>query len=100
MRHRCPVETITRIAVLVLFYLSQRHSIHLRIASRWNERRHAPHRIGPAPVARFHQELRVRAHEWNGHRHLRAIRQDELRALAKLLDDAEDVVPASGVEST
>ena len=49
-------------------------------------------------VARLHQQLRVRAHEWNRHRHLHAVRQHEVRSVAELLDDAEDVVPAPRVQ--
>ena len=41
---------------------------------------------------------RVGAHERHGHRHLDAIGEDEVRAVAELLDDAEDVVPAPAVE--
>ena len=52
----------------------------------------------PALVARFDQQLCVRAHERHRHGHLRAIGKHEIRPVSKLLDDAEDVVPASGVE--
>src|SRR5262249_40085544 len=41
------------------------------------------------------QELGIRAHERHRHRHLRAIWQDG----AQLLDDAEDVVPAAGIQT-
>ena len=48
-----------------------------------------------ATVARCDEQLRVRAHERDGHGHLRAVRQHG----AELLDRAEDVVPPSGVQS-
>src|SRR5207247_5573256 len=47
----------------------------------------------------LHETLRVRAHERHGHRDLGAIRQHEFGPGAKSLDDAEEIVPATGVES-
>ena len=52
----------------------------------------------PAAVARPDEELAIRAHERNRHRHRGAIGKDELRTMAELLDHAEDVVPAPCVE--
>ena len=46
------------------------------------------------------QQQRVGAHEGRGHRHLRAVGQDERRdRCAELLDGAEDVVPAPAVQA-
>src|SRR5262249_34950115 len=42
--------------------------------------------------------VRVGAHERHGHRHLRTVGEQDVVALAELLDDAEDVVPAAGVQ--
>ena len=50
-------------------------------------------------MARLDEELRVRTHERDGHRHLGAVGEDELRPVAELLDDAEDVVPAARVQT-
>ena len=44
------------------------------------------------------QELRVGAHEGNRHRDLAAVRQHEVFPERELLDRAEDVVPATGVQ--
>src|SRR5260370_29367414 len=52
-----------------------------------------------ARVACLDQQQWVRAHEGDGHRHLRAVGQDEVLAVPKLLDDAEDVVPAPRVQT-
>src|SRR5436190_8089741 len=46
-------------------------------------------------MARRDEELGVCAHERHRHRHLRAIRQHG----TELLDHAEDVIPAAGVET-
>ncbi len=46
-----------------------------------------------------HEQVGVGPHERHGHRHLRAVRQHEAVALAELLDHAEDVVPAAGVQA-
>src|SRR2546422_758613 len=63
------------------------------------ERRHPAERERTAPVAGLDEQLGVRAHERDGHRDLGPIRQDELLPVTELLDDAEHVVPAAGVES-
>src|SRR5450759_1636861 len=65
-----------------------------------NERGHPAHRVRSVTMARLDQKLGVRAHERHGHRHLRAVRQHELRSIPKLLDDAEDVVPPDGIQTT
>src|SRR5438067_360556 len=49
-------------------------------------------------MAGLDQELGVRPHEGHGHRHLDAIGEQKVRSAVELLDDAEDVVPASGIE--
>src|SRR5689334_16117816 len=50
-------------------------------------------------MAGLDQELGVVAHEGHGHRHLRTVGQHEIRSVAELLDDAEDVVPPSRVQA-
>ena len=50
-------------------------------------------------VARLDQELDVGIHERHGHCHGRPIGQDEARVSPELLDDAEDVVPASAIQT-
>ena len=68
------------------------------VAARRDERRHPAHRVGTAAVARLHEELAVRPHEGHRHRHRGAIGEHELGPVPELLDDAEDVVPPTGVE--
>ena len=63
-----------------------------------DERGHAADRVRAAPVARLHEELRVRAHERHRHRHQRPVGKDELGPVAELLDHAEHVVPAARVQ--
>jgi hypothetical protein len=63
-------------------------------------RRHAAHREGAAAVAGLDQQQRVGAQEGRHGHLLPAVRQHELRPVAReFLDEAEDVVPAAAVES-
>ncbi len=64
-----------------------------------DERRHAADGVRAAPVAGLHEQLGVGAHERDGHRDLGAVGQDHVGPRPELLDDAEDVVPAAGVEA-
>ena len=93
------VEAVAGLALLVLVHLGQRVRGHLGLAPVGDERAHAAHRVRAAAVARLDQQLRVGAHERHGHSHLRAIRQCPARSRGERLDDAEDVVPAAGVEA-
>ncbi len=58
-----------------------------------------PIACAPAPVTRPHQQLGISAHERDGHRDPRSVGQDEPGMAPELLDHAEDVVPAPGVEA-
>ena len=61
---------------------------------------HAAHGEGAAVVAGLDQQLGVGAHEGRGHGHRGAVRQHKLLAgVAEVLDDAEQVVPAAGVQA-
>ena len=93
-----PVEPVTGLAALVLGDARERDLVDLRVASRRDQRRHAADRMRAAAVAGLHQELGVRPHERHGHRDLCAVGKHERRVLAELLDDAEDVVPAAGIQ--
>jgi len=99
MGHPGPIEAIVRLADLVVTHLAQGDLVHLRILPGGDERRHPAERERAALVAGPDQELRVRAHERDGHRDLDAVGEQEVRAAVELLDRAEDEVPASGVES-
>ena len=94
-----PVEAVAGLALLVLADACERVGGHLRLAPVRDERRHPADRVGAAPVAGPDEQLAVGAHERHGHRDLAAVGQDELGSIAELLDDAEDVVPAAGVET-
>ena len=61
--------------------------------------RHPAHGVGSAAVADLDQELAVGAQEVAVHAHRAAVGQDEARVGAELLDEAEDVVPATAVQS-
>ncbi len=94
----CPVEPVAGLAALVLGDMRERDLVDRRVASRRDQRRHAADRVRAAAVAGLHQQLGVRPHERDGHRDLRAVGKHERRVLAELLDDAEDVVPATGIQ--
>src|SRR5262249_59420734 len=94
-----PIEAGAGLAPLVLTPLLEGQSIALGVARAGNERGHAAHRERAPPVARLNQELGVRPHEGDRHRDLCAVRQYHLGPASELLVDAEDVVPASRVET-
>src|SRR5258707_861579 len=62
-------------------------------------RRHAAHGMNVAPVARLDQEFDVRLQEVPRHRDFRAVRQHEFLVIAELLDEAENIIPASAVKA-
>ena len=99
MRDPGAVEAVARLALLVLPHLGQRHLVDLGIAPRRDEGRHPADRVRTAAVAGADEQLGVGAHERHGHRHLRPVGQHEVRPVPELLDHAEDVVPAPGVEA-
>src|SRR5256885_3279331 len=99
VRHPGPVESVGRLALLVLARLGERLLVDLRVLARGDERRHPAEGVGRASVAGLDEQLRVGAHERNGHRHLRPVGQDAIATGTELLDDREHVVPAAGVET-
>lgn len=60
---------------------------------------HATHGVDAAAMAGLDEELDVGVHEGDRHSDGRAVRKNETGVLAELLDDAEDVVPATAVET-
>src|SRR5262245_9837127 len=98
MRDPGSVEAVAGLARLVLANARQGDLVHLGVAAARDECGHAADRMRSTPVARPHEQLRVGAHEGDGHRHQGPIRKHELRPLAELLDHREDVVPAARVQ--
>ena len=98
VRHPGAVEAVAGLALLVLAHLRERDCVDLGVAPAGDERRHAADGVRAAAVAGLHQQLGVGAHERHRHRHLGAVRQHEVGPVPELLDDAEDVVPAAGVQ--
>ena len=94
-----PSKPSAGLAVLVRLDLLERHLVDLGVAAGRDERRHAADRVRAALVAGAHQQFGVGAHERRGHRHRVAVRQHEpLAAVAEVLHDREQVVPAARVE--
>ncbi len=98
MGHPRPVEAVAALALLVVADPGHRPFRHLGVAPVRDERRHAADRVRAAPVARPDEQVRVGAHERDGHRQLGPVRGRQRRVGPELLDPAEQVVPASGVE--
>ena len=92
------VEAHLRLAFLVRPHGCDRPLGGLRVLARGNQRGHAAHRKGAAPVTRLDEQLRVGRHERDPHGDVAAVRQYELGALAEGLDRGEDVVPATRVQ--
>ena len=69
------------------------------IAAVGDEGGHAADGVRAVAVADADHALGVGAHEGHGHGDLAAVGQDEAGQDAEFLDDAEDIVPAPGVEA-
>lgn len=52
-----------------------------------------------SPVTSLDKKLDVGIHKWNRHCDSRPIWEDEIGVLAEALDDAEDVIPSTTVET-
>ncbi len=100
VRHPRSVEALAGLALLVVTHLREGDLVDLGIASARDERRHPTDRERAALVAGRDEQLGVRIHQRRGHGHGRAVGQDEgVTGVAEVLDDAEQVVPAAGVEA-
>ncbi len=99
MRDPRAVRAVARLALLILAHAGQGVLGDVRQAAIRNEGAHAADGVRPATMAGAHQQLLVGAHEGDRHRHLRAIGKDHVGPGVELLDQAEDVVPASRVEA-
>src|SRR3954469_19315219 len=66
--------------------LRQRAPVHGGISPRRDERRHPADRVRAATMAGLHEQVGVCAHEGHRHRHLAAVRQEELLPVPELLD--------------
>ncbi len=93
-----PIEPVARFPQLVVPHLRQRHLVDFGVLAAGDEGGHASDGESPPPVARLDQQLRVGPHKGDGHGHLRPVREDQVRPITELLDDAEDVVPAARVQ--
>ena len=93
------VEPVARLALLVLAHPGQRVRRDLGLAPVGDEGRHPADGVSAAAVAGGDEEASVSAHERNGHGDLPSVRQHERRQLTEALDEAEDVVPAAGVQA-
>ena len=99
VRHPRAVEAGRGLAGLVLADLGERALVDLGVAPARDERRHPADRERPAPVAGVHQQVAVGLHHRRVHGDGVPVGQRERRpGVAEVLDDAEQVVPAAGVE--
>src|SRR5699024_1131634 len=94
-----PVEPVGRLTLLVPADPLDRRGTLRGVTGR-DERGHATDRVCTTTVASTDQQLGVGTHERHRHGDLRPVRQYRLRTRAhEILDDAENVVPASGIET-
>ncbi len=98
MRHPCPIMPCLDFTQLILPDSLNRLLVGLGIVLNGNLRGHAPHGVNAAPVAGLDQQVYVRFEEVAIHRDQRPIGQQKIRAVAKLLDETENVVPAAAVQ--
>ena len=99
MRDPRAVEAGARLAGLVLAHLGERALVGLGVAPARDEGRHPSDREGPAPVAGGDQQVAVGPHHRRGHGDGGAVGEGVRRSgVAEVLDDAEQVVPATRVE--
>ncbi len=94
-----PVEAVAALALLVVADLGHAPLGDLRVAPVRDERGHPADRVRAAPMAGPDEQLRVGPHERHGHRQLGAVRGRQRRVRPELLDPAEQVVPAAGVQA-
>src|SRR6516164_11392525 len=94
------VKTQTGFALLILVHFGQSNFVDLDVLTTGNERSHTAHSVSPAFMTGLYEKLTVSLHEGNCHGHLGPIGQYELTAIAEFFDDAENIVPAPGVESS
>ena len=99
VRHPCAVVSRPHLAQFVVPHFFQGALVRFRIALDRNLRSHPAHRVNAAAVAGPDQEIDVRLQEVALHRDLRPIRQHEVRTMPELLDEAENVIPSSAVQT-
>ncbi len=92
------VEAVLGLALLVQADPGEGGRARLRVLGR-DLGGHASDGVRAAPVARADQQLGVGAQERRGHGDLGAVGELEVGAVSEGLDDAEQVVPAAGVEA-
>jgi hypothetical protein len=95
----CLLVTSADFAQLVRIHTLHGFLVGLLVVLDRDLRRHSSHSVHAALVAGLDQQLHVCIHEWHRHGHGASVGKHELRVVAELLDDAENVVPASTVES-
>ena len=97
---RDPGAVVPRLhfAQFVFAHFRQRFFIRDRIVLDGNLRRHSSHGMSATAMARVDQQLHVRGKKMLRHGDFRAIRQNEVGAIAEFLDETENVIPAPAVE--
>ena len=101
MRHPGAVEAIGGLAPLVVVHLRDRLRGDLGVTTVRDERTHAANRMSSPAMAGGDEQLGVVVHHRRGHRDAIAVGKHKLAAAtSEVLDQAEDVVPATGVEAS
>src|ERR1700676_1897268 len=98
MRDPGAVMSVGSLSFLVGADLIHGHLIPLHISLVRNIGGHATHRVHFAMMARLNQQLAIAAHEMSRHGYAPAVGENVIGIVGELLDEAENIIPASGVQ--
>src|SRR3989442_15512652 len=87
------------LSLLVRPHLFKGEAVRLFVVLNRDVGRHPTYGVSTSTVAGPNQQLHVRSQEGSVHRHRPPIREDESRMLTEFLDEREDVVPPTTVQS-
>ena len=98
MRDPCAVEAVGGLALFVFSDPDKSALVELAIPPVGDICRHSANRVRAAMMTGPYHPVRVSAHERHGHRDLSTVGENTVGTIPELLDDAEDVIPTTGVE--
>ena len=97
--HPCAIMSRADFSEFVLSDTIHGLFIGLRVVLDGNLCSHTSHSMYTATMASFDEKSNVGIHERDGHSDSRSIWEDKIGILSELLDDGEDIVPATTVEA-
>ena len=99
VRHPGAIMTVGSFAFLISSDLLHRRLIRHRIFFVRNISGHAAHGMNFPAMASLDQQLAIAAQEMSRHGYAPAVRQNIFGIVGELLDEAENIVPASGIQA-